>query len=152
MTHFTEDDGGNSSFDFETFFPMPEELQGTTAPSNLPETASKAMIEKYGADNWYDWHLSNWGTKWNSYSNHLRDDGVSFQTAWSLPDPIFAKMAEMYPTMTFNIECVEEGGFFAGTILISEGKVKEDLTNDDAQWKRLATEMMGWEFDEDDED
>jgi len=149
MTHFTEESDGNSFFDLNSFKPMPEELEGTRAPSNLPPTASKALIDKYGADNWYDWNIQNWGTKWNTYDNNINDDNsVSFQTAWSLPDPIFAKMAEMYPSMTFNIKCVEEGGFFAGTILISEGKVKENLTNDYETWKRYATEMMGYNFNE----
>jgi len=169
MTHFTEDEGGDSSFDLETFTPMPEELQGTTAPNHPPrvdgrevlpdsdkykawQTYTQYLRDTYGTDNWYDWHLANWGTKWNTYDNCIHDDNnVSFQTAWSLPDPIFAKMAEMYPSMTFNIETVEEGGFFAGTILISEGKVKENLTNDTEQWKQYAYDIMGWEMDEDED-
>ena len=160
MTHFVEDDGGDSYFDLGSFKPMPEELEGTVSPSNPPRDATELevarwkknqqrLVEEYGADNWYDWHIANWGTKWNTYDNCIHDDNnVSFQTAWSLPDPIFEMMAEMYPTMTFNIECVEEGGFFAGTILISEGKVKENLTNDTDEWKRYANELMGWEFDD----
>lgn len=169
MTHFVEDDGGDSHFDLETFFPMPEELQGTSSPNYPPRVdgrevlpdskeykdwaaKSQSLREKYGADNWYDWHIANWGTKWNTYDNCINDDNsVSFQTAWSLPDPIFARMAELYPSMTFNIECVEEGGFFAGTILISEGKVKENLTDDGATWREYAENFMGWTFDEDDD-
>jgi hypothetical protein len=166
MTHFTEDDGGDSFFDLSTFFPMPEELQGTVSPNRPPRVNGqealplspeykawvancKRLVEAYGADNWYDWHIQNWGTKWNTYDNCIHDDNnVSFQTAWSLPDPIFAKMAEMYPSMTFNIECVEEGGFFAGTILISEGKVKEDLYADPEKWKEYARVQMPWWFDD----
>ena len=153
MTHMTEDKGGDSALDFNTFIPMPEELKGTRAPSDLPPTASKALIDKYGADNWYDWSISNWGTKWNSYDNYLDHDtnSVSFNTAWSLPDPILAKMAEMYPELSFHLEVVEEGGFFAGTIDIESGVVNENLTDDNETWKRYAEEFMGWEFDEEDE-
>ena len=164
--HFTSDnDDGGLRFDLETFSPMPEELQGTVSPNNPPRVdgrevslispeykawvaRSKRLVEAHGADNWYDWHLQNWGTKWNTYDNDIQDNVVSFQTAWSLPDPIFAKMAEMYPLMTFNIECVEEGGFFAGTILISEGKVKENLTNDIEKWKEYARVQMPWCFED----
>ena len=58
----------------------------------------------------------------------------------------------MYPSMTFNIECVEEGGYFSGTMVITNGDVDYDgLTDDQENWKRLAESMMGWEFDEDED-
>lgn len=153
VTHFTERDG-ESYFDFETFYPMPEELKGTRAPSNLPADESKALVDKYGVDNWYAWCINHWGTKWNTYDNCIHDDNnISFQTAWSLPDPIFARMAELYPSMTFNIKCVEDGGFFAGTILISEGVVESAVTEDFEEWREYACDILGWcESDDDDDD
>ena len=57
--------------------PMPEELKGTTAPSE--------------GLNWYGWCTSNWGTKWDfgPEDGHLDrgDDYVafSFMSAWSPP-------------------------------------------------------------------
>ena len=148
--HFVEDDRGNTTFDFNTFVAMPEELAGTISPR---DKENPDLIEKYGADNWYDWNISNWGTKWNSYDNdvNVEDESFCFQTAWSLPDPIFAMMAELYPTMTFDIECVEEGGFFAGEVTIADGVVNENLTSDSEEWKTFANEMLGWEFDEDED-
>lgn len=41
--------------------PMPKELDGTTAPSSSADKP-QPMVE--GFDNWYDWRVENWGTKW----------------------------------------------------------------------------------------
>ena len=40
--------------------PMPEELKGTTSPSDSP--------------NWYDWACEHWGTKWDICSSHDTDE------------------------------------------------------------------------------
>lgn len=54
--------------------------------------------QKYGATTWYDWCCTNWGTKWNAYSNKQEDeDTISFETAWSNPEPVMLKLSEMYP-------------------------------------------------------
>lgn len=44
----------------------------------------------YGAANWYDWNVKNWGTKWNAMDvtcNREDDSTVvcDFDTAWSFP-------------------------------------------------------------------
>lgn len=46
-----------SDFDFNLILPMPSELEGTTSPCEPNED----LIAKYGADNWYQWRLANWG-------------------------------------------------------------------------------------------
>lgn len=53
---------------------------------------------KYGATTWYDWRVENWGTKWNAYENEqIDEDTIKFETAWSSPEPVIAKLAKMYP-------------------------------------------------------
>lgn len=53
---------------------------------------------KYGATTWYDWCVENWGTKWNAYENEqIDEDTIKFETAWSSPEPVIAKLAKMYP-------------------------------------------------------
>lgn len=86
--------GGNL---FETFLPMPSELDATVAPSDH----NAALVEKYGASNWYDWNCSNWGTKWDVCEGdfELDADGKSgsgwFDTAWSPPIAAYEKLKDM---------------------------------------------------------
>lgn len=54
--------------------------------------------QKYGATTWYGWCNKNWGTKWNAINTLVYgQDEVSFDTAWAPPEPVIAKLAEMYP-------------------------------------------------------
>ena len=55
---------------------------------------------EYTEAGWYGWNVINWGTKWNSYdASVLEVDEYSatlqFDTAWSPPEPIFARLEEM---------------------------------------------------------
>lgn len=57
----------------------------------------------YGATTWYDWCCDNWGTKWNAYGfEFLDDETIKFETAWSCPEPVILKLAEMYPEATIE--------------------------------------------------
>lgn len=46
--------------------------------------------------NWYDWNISNWGTKWNAYESciygHEDYDSLCFKTAWSHPKEELIKL------------------------------------------------------------
>jgi len=118
------------------------------------------LSEKYGHSDWYGWCVANWGVKWNSYDNLLNTDThdyngsgsilLCFQTAWTIPEGIFVELSELYPELTFEVECLEEGGGFAGTIVYEEGFADEtNLHTDIETWREVATNMCGYEFDED---
>ena len=48
-----------SGIDFQKIIPMPK---GLWMGGINPETRAK-----YGKNNWLDWSLANWGTKWNAF-------------------------------------------------------------------------------------
>lgn len=78
------------------------------------------MLENHGARSWYEWNIANWGTKWGAYSFSVVSDApgaldLKFDTAWAFPEPIFRKLMELYPSLTFAIDCFDEGWNFAGT-------------------------------------
>lgn len=68
------------NFSFQHFVPMPEE-------------------EK---ENWYDWKLENWGTKWDSHDVTISEGDehsmrVYYTTAWDPPHAFLEKFLEKYP-------------------------------------------------------
>jgi len=106
------------------FIPVPEELQITAGRTNNPDEnqkivdAEESNREKYGYSNWYDFCVSEWGTKWDVGGDgcvpHDIDGGImiSFDSAWSPPIAAYEKLTEM----GFEIRAFyhESGMCFAG--------------------------------------
>ena len=119
---------------------MPRELEGTTAPSDTP--------------NWYDWCVSNWGTKWDVhdeapdlYSANGRLYSF-FQSAWAPPIAAFefaerngwkieASFCE--PAVDFIGE-YKHGVESTYTMVDAPGHLKEEYDD-----------VYDWFFDEDDD-
>lgn len=72
------------------------------------------LKEKYGFDNWYDWRCAHWGTKWNASETSYDEENhtVRFDTAWSIPYPIIAKIADDNPKANLDGYSEEETGWF----------------------------------------
>jgi hypothetical protein len=73
---------------------------------------------KFSGRGWYDWNITNWGTKWDACDTYVgRDEdlsaSISFQTAWGIPEPTLRAMAEQHPELTFDIWAEEEQGWGA---------------------------------------
>lgn len=86
-----DNDKEENEFDFNGILPQPKDL----FLGNLGEAERK----EHGANNWYDWNVANWGTKWGAYSvRYITGDAnkivLQFDTAWASPLPIFAKLEE----------------------------------------------------------
>jgi hypothetical protein len=50
-------------FDPNTIRPTPEELLGIPTNEKLPAKKQKALVEKYGHKDWWEWRRENWGTR-----------------------------------------------------------------------------------------
>jgi hypothetical protein len=117
----------NHSF-LSEFKPCPKELHETLAgfcgegtyAQELLEFKEKLNFKWFGYKNWYDWQVSNWGTKWdiggeNSGFSNLQSDNelwLNFDSAWSPP-------IDFYPTLVelgFNVKAYyyESGCAFCG--------------------------------------
>jgi hypothetical protein len=115
-------------------------LQKFLSKSKEKADLLKRNIEKYGYPTWYEWAIANWGTKWNSYSfKFIREVGPRdwgrteieflFDTAWGPPEPVFVKLAEDNPKLSFTIVSFEEQWGFAGRGEFEEGAGSYDLVD-----------------------
>lgn len=130
--------GTDKEFTFQSFFPMPEELMGTTSPANIvsenelkewknklkkgelsewekesrpiTEKESRELISKYGFNDWYHWRLQNWGTKWDCYdlSTDWGNNFIQFNTAWSTPVPVLKRLSEIFPDVEIHVRYADE--------------------------------------------
>lgn len=97
----------------------------------LGETA-KNNIDQYGNKDWYGWRIDNWGTKWNAYDIEETDSCIRFDTAWSFPEPIIRKLAEIAIAHRVTISGIwadEDCGNNAGSFY-SAGDGIDNLTVD----------------------
>lgn len=65
-------------------------------------------LVKYGAKNWYDWRIINWGCKWDTFESEILIDSdylfeVKFSTANGVPSNWLEKVAKEYPKIIFTI-------------------------------------------------
>jgi hypothetical protein len=106
-----------SNFNFNKILPMPDALEDTTKGSS--HVPSEELIEKHGYDNWYDWRIDNWGTKWELAEDvQVSDDGeyikYDFETAWAPPEGIYHAIKEKFPDLEVTWFYDEPGMQFAG--------------------------------------
>ena len=111
--------------------------------------APKTEWKGYFVDGWYDWRLTNWGTKWdvvdvqitNPLMIHDDEDqdpssmNASFSfncwTAWSPPIPVWDKLVEM--GISVDADYQDEGMGFEGRYVNGEDKCWEpELEEEDA--------------------
>lgn len=110
-------------------------------------------IREYGAPTWYDWCISNWGTKWNAYGYSedtidYHDGGtLYFQTAWSAPHPILEKLTQMFPDIMLEHEWADEDiGQNCGRRSYQNGeRIEEYYPESEAEAVEFACKL--WDYD-----
>lgn len=96
------------------------------------------FIERYGFDNWYDWRIANYGTKWGDYDNEVEDGNVRFTSAWSpINDAMLDRLSIILPDFVFTYE--EEQGW-GGEIEYKNGERVEEHSFDIPSWEEVEDE------------
>jgi hypothetical protein len=146
---------------FKEFFPTPQELVTTVSPPASEEIALENFA-KFGAKDWYDWNVQNWGTKWDVTANEdmecvdAMEDYVrlAFDSAWSPPIEFFAKMSE---ELDFEIEAFywEPGMDFCGRWTTESGDESyegEDIPSEIDEVFGISEAKAAWGLDNEEEE
>jgi hypothetical protein len=115
------------------------------APTNIEAYNKQADFSlpmeeqlKFKGENWYDWNVTNWGTKWDvavsdnteypETSMEQTDKSViySFNTAWSPPLPAIMTLSEQYPDLVFHLFYQEETGWGGETQIMGGAVIRDD--------------------------
>lgn len=111
-------------------------------------------------DNWYDWCVSHWGTKWDITDPVVLDDTeedsitIGFETAWGPPIQAFRHWAQQDGGVTYRLAYVETGMAFTGWDAWDGEYFDEDFADhgtDPERYWEMAGEEFGIEPDEEPE-
>lgn len=92
-------------FSFEKIVPMPESE----------------------ANNWYEWRIQNWGTKWDLVPQDChtwsttKSIWYNFQTAWGPPIEVIKVLSKNFPTNFMRLEFEEKGLNMSGNLRFQAG-------------------------------
>jgi hypothetical protein len=125
---------------FKLFYPIPEELNYLVGhPPTKTDEEIQALKEKYGATDWYDWSLKNWGCKWDACDIDIHEDeedslSMRFSTPWAPPIDFYKNFVNDYKVeiyADYNEEGMEFCGKFQSYILDGEVYTNEDYRSID---------------------
>ena len=170
--------------DFMKIYPYPPELDivaGRSGADDSPEqkalvAAEQSNLKKYGYKNWYDWCVSEWGTKWNAggdndammvdYDEDVDNQGTAlfqFDTAWAPALGVLQKLMDDHPELSIECRYYEPGVGFMGVWTDGQDRCYDNIEGSkDTFWQsddgRLLDEtfdivesMQEWEADQETE-
>ena len=136
-------------FSFMNILPPPEDKLDEYHAVHGYANGEKTGDTEY---NWYNFNVREWGTKWDARDVDLLEEHKTslhykFDTAWSPPNEVIAKLAEQNPNLNLSLEYREEQGWggeinFTGSSVevvkewdVPETHAEEIEVNNDYCWK-----------------
>jgi hypothetical protein len=101
-----------AQLDFDALIPMPETVR------KLPEYEGARI----------DWATKNWGTRYACHFRVIEDKHdvyeVVFTTPWAPPEPVYLKIAEIFPDLEIHVEGNEPVNNVAYQATFKDGKIE----------------------------
>ncbi len=123
LAQIQNDEFGLGTISFDKIIPMPESVYAGGL--------GQKELALHGKNNWHDWRVANWDTKWDAYgyefgTDYSKSEDLTFLTAWSAPHAVIEKLAELFPDVQFTHEWADEDiGFNCGRYVYKDGKFSE---------------------------
>lgn len=114
------------------------DIEQIIGPDSDPEIFSFKFVVPHPVEadtdvnwDWYNWHVENWGTKWDAYetifiNNVDTEAELNFQTAWSPPQAWLISAINKFPNVNFKLYWLDEDYPNSGQILGSNGKITKN--------------------------
>jgi hypothetical protein len=103
-----------SEFSLDKFIPMPEQYRQD--------------------ERWYNWSIKNWGCKWDITAGLIQDDEREityvFDSPWNPPIEAIKRIGKRFKKLSFRLEYEESGLGFSGILIIKDGIVLHDISED----------------------
>ena len=154
-------DRGEDEGVFEIVRPLPEALRDTVKGTG--EEDQTVFVD--GCNNWYDWQVNHWGTKWDVNPIDEQFDGetlsLSFDSAWAPPIQFYEYLQELgfqvfanyyEPGMGFAGEWNDGDDFYIDDVYSLARQNPETLSTQEyhiIEMFGIREEMAQWEEDED---
>ena len=120
------------NLDFNKIIPEPMSKKGLDPKYLIDENSYCEVLEDRPWFDWYEWHVDNWGTKWNAYDPQPECEKntdkvvytLNFNTAWSAPIPIWDKLKNISQDLGLEITVTacEEFEDFDYEVTFEKGK------------------------------
>lgn len=95
--------GDDEHFELDKVIETPAELLNAGAPA--PAGKEAEFLTKYGAKDWYQWRIQNWGTKWPPRIVSIDTVGqvIEFDSAWTPPIAALKLLAARHKNIRFRL-------------------------------------------------
>lgn len=90
-------------------------------------------LKTYGATDWYNWRIKNWGTKWNAETTYVDEESgfAEFTTRWSCPFEILEELAKYTDIIVSYTD--EDMGSNYGVYTIKDGVMEYLIESENYQ-------------------
>lgn len=114
------------------------------------------LRSQFGADNWYDWNILTYGTKWDC--EVLREQTIvgenffecSFDTAWSPPGVFLINLQNRFQNLDIRLTYELEGSDECGVFYTSRSNDKVSIANEEGSLNFIGTDGRDIYFNNDD--
>lgn len=159
-----------SGWDINQLFPVPDELAETPHASIIPEGSQdekdlwlknkqEENLAKFGARDWYEWQIKNYGTKWGASCIQIDEEALTncsdsfsfkFESPWCTCPGLMAKVSSLFPSVLIGIHAIEEMNIFAVWETYHDGKmidygeadVDTENIDSDEKWVKCLNDMF----------